>query len=245
MRATSPVLAVSGLSLALLALLVASLAACGSSANDSGSEPPYGEIGFVGGVGKGVGFVGGGKGHYDGGTLADAGQEQMPDAHGGTSSSSGGGTSSSGSSGGSGSGGGSSGGGSSSGGSSGASSSGVDAGDGGSTITINLPPGYFPSLDWSITGPGGSYSGTITYGAAHSLEFVVGGIQAGSGYTLTLRGMDPSGALCLGTSMPFAVSPGATTGVSVIIECFDGDGGARAADVTTGNVAVDAAVTTP
>jgi hypothetical protein len=240
-RATSPVLAISGV---CVALLVASLAACGGSAGDSGSEAPYGGIGFVGGVGPGVGFVGGGRGRHDGGTVADAGQEGTPDAHGATSSSSGGGASG-GSSGGSSSGGGSSNGGSSSGGSSGASSSGVDAGDGGSTITINLPPGYFPSLDWSITGPAGSYSGTITYGAAHSLEFVVGGIQAGSGYTLTLRGMDPSGALCLGTSLPFAVSPGATTGVSVVIECFDGDGGARAADVTTGNVAVDAAVTTP
>ena len=112
-------------------------------------------------------------------------------------------------------------------------------------MTIDVPPGFFPSLDWSVSGPAGSYSGTIHFGASRSHEFVIGGIQAGPDYTVTLTGRDPSGDFCTGTSAPFTVSPGATTGAGVTIECFIGDGGARAADVTTGNVAVDASVVMP
>jgi hypothetical protein len=206
------------------ATLVGSLMACGSG-ESVGPEPPSGQIGFVGGVGPGTGFVGGGgRGGYgyDGGpyskdagsnphdaaTAADAGSEPdegtgpsgMQDAGGGEDASSSVG------------------------------------------VMLNLTPGFFAWLDWTIAGPGGSYSGSLTFGAAQSIEFVVGGIAAAPGYTLTLRGTDPTGDPCIGTSEPFAVAPGATSPVGVKIVCFIGDGGAVPAMVMTGNVAVDAGV---
>jgi hypothetical protein len=109
-------------------------------------------------------------------------------------------------------------------------------------VIINLPPGFFEYLNWTITGPSGPYSGSLSFGASQSIEFVTGGIQAGSGYTLTLYGTDPSGDPCRGTSAPFDVTPGGTTPVTVVIECFTGDAVAQPSMIMTGNVAVDAGV---
>jgi hypothetical protein len=196
-----------------------SIAACGSPAPFFyGNEPPYGDIGFVG---SGGGRLDGGKG---GGVVEAGGGSDGSDA-----ALDGGGAAS------------------------------MDAGvsgdrdatggtpvDSGSNVGVilNLPSGFFSYLNWTISGPAGFYSGTVHFGAAHSLEFVVGGVAAGDGYTITLSGTDPNGDPCTGTSAPFSVSPGATTGAGVIIQCPTGDG-AVAATVTTGSVAVDAGVTTP
>jgi hypothetical protein len=218
-----------GLLVAAASAAAGSLTACGMEGSlTSGSEPPFGQIGFVGGVGTGVGFVGGGKGHHDGGSLSgdaatagDAGEEPVDGAaiHGGD-----GGRAIDG-------------------------ASVIDGGadDGGSSIgvVLNIPPGFFASLDWVISGPAGFYSGTVQFGHAQSIEFVVGGVLAGDGYTLTLTGTDPSGDFCTGTSAPFTVLPGATAAAGVTIECFTGDGGPRVAPVMTGSVAVDAGVAGP
>jgi hypothetical protein len=114
--------------------------------------------------------------------------------------------------------------------------------DGGSTVgvTFNVPGGFFPSLDWVIAGPSGHYSGEVLFGDAHSYEFVVGGIQAGSGYILTLSGNDIYGDPCNGSSSPFEVSPGVVSGAGVAITCFTAD--AQSAPVTTGSVGIDAGV---
>jgi hypothetical protein len=114
--------------------------------------------------------------------------------------------------------------------------------DGGSSVgvTFNVPPGFFPSLDWVILGPSGYYTGTIYFGDAHSYEFVVGGIVSGKGYTLTLSGTDIDGDACSGTSAPFDVSPGVVSGAGVAITCHTGD--AQSAVVSTGSVGVDAGV---
>lgn len=204
--------------------------ACGSGEGLAGTELP-GLIGFVGGIGPGVGFVGGGRGTLDAGA-------NLPDASEHGQGGSGGGPMSGHDSG-----------------------SGLGQEDGGGSedehdaagtdagssigVAIQLPPGFFSSLDWTIVGPGGSYAGSVQFGQAQSIEFVVGEIQMGSGYTLILRGTDPSGDPCVGISAPFAVRAGATTGVSVTIQCFTGDGGAEPATVTTGSVAVDAGVAMP
>jgi hypothetical protein len=198
-----------------------SAAACGSQgALPYGDQPPYGDIGFIGS----------GGGRYDGGRLggdastangngnADAGHAGIDAGTVGASDA-------------------------------GDSNAGGDSGNGdddaGSSvgITFNLPPGFFAFLNWTIVGPAGGYSGTVHFGAARSLEFVVGGIQAGAGYTITLAGTDPDGQPCQGTSDPFTVSPGSTSGAGVIIRCATGDG-AVGTTVTTGNVAVDAGLAT-
>jgi hypothetical protein len=107
-------------------------------------------------------------------------------------------------------------------------------------VTVNVPPGFFPALNWAITGPAGQYSGTVVFGDAGSYEFVVGGIRSGDGYALTLSGTNIFGDPCSGTSAPFQVSPGGLAGAGVAIVCQTGD--AQAAVVTTGSVGVDAAV---
>jgi hypothetical protein len=191
------------------------LAACGSQGGGVYGELPPGQIGFVGS----------GGGRFDGGLLrADAGagaadSGPRKDASSGNQEPTDGG---------------------------GIEDVDVDDGapaDGGSSVGImlNLPPGFFASLDWVIEGPAGSYSGTVQFGEARSIEFVVGGIKAGDGYAITLSGFDVDGQPCSGTSAKFSVSPGATTGAGVLIQCATGDG-ATAATVSSGNVAIEAGV---
>jgi hypothetical protein len=116
----------------------------------------------------------------------------------------------------------------------------VDAGSG-VGVTFSLPPGFFASLDWVISGPSGYYSGTVYFGEAHSIEFVAGGIQAGSGYTMTIAGTDRYGDPCSGTSAPFQVLPGQVAGAAVVLTCQEPLGDASDPGfVTTGSVGVDA-----
>jgi hypothetical protein len=127
--------------------------------------------------------------------------------------------------------------------------SGVGGGDGGagldtgsgSGVTVDLPPGYFASLDWTVMGTAGSYAGTVNFGQAKSHEFVVGGIEEGDGYMLTLSGKNLYGEPCTGTSALFSVKPGETVAVALTIQCVTGDG-AVATMVTTGNIAIEAGV---
>lgn len=94
-----------------------------------------------------------------------------------------------------------------------------------------------------MQGPAGYYSGSVPIGPAQSIEFVVGGIMAGDGYTITLTGVDQDNDPCTGTSNPFTVQPGMTTSTDVLIHCAAGDA-AQATEVTTGNVAVEVGVQT-
>ncbi len=115
--------------------------------------------------------------------------------------------------------------------------------DGGSSVgvTFTVPPGFFTSLDWVISGPSGYYSGTVYFGDAQSIEFVAGGIQAGSGYTMTMAGTDRDGDPCSGTSAPFAVLAGQVAGASLVLTCdAPGPDASETADVTTGSVGVEA-----
>src|SRR5580698_3682645 len=180
-------------------MFLAALVACGSE----GEAGPYGEGGF-----PGLGFVGsGGRGSGYG---SDAGGNGDGSAEGGSGGRDGGDAGSEGEEGGAG---------------------GLDAsvrdagegatGDGGSQVgvTFNLPPGFFPSLSWEISGPSGVYTGVVTFGAAQSLEFVVGGILAGNDYTIAIAGTDVDGMPCSGTSAPFDVVPGQVAGAGVLLIC--------------------------
>jgi hypothetical protein len=121
-----------------------------------------------------------------------------------------------------------------------------DAGGDGSSsvgVTFNIPPGLFPTLTWTISGPA-TYSGVVHMGDAHSIEFVAGGIEQGDGYTLTIAGTDKYGAMCSGTSAPFNVQAGLVVNVGVVIDCPDPDGGGSGtAEVTTGSVGATVGVT--
>jgi hypothetical protein len=103
------------------------------------------------------------------------------------------------------------------------------------------------SLNWTISNGTNTYSGTvfITDDAGHeaqSVEFVAGGIQAGSGYTITLSGADSSGDPCTGTSASVSVMAGATSSATVIVTCTVPTDAAVATQVDSGNIAVDAGV---
>jgi hypothetical protein len=121
---------------------------------------------------------------------------------------------------------------------------GGNAFDGGSGVgvTFQFPPGFFASLAWVIDGPSGHYSGIVYFGDAGSLEFVAGGIQAGSGYTITLAGNDRDGDPCSGTSAPFEVVPGEVTAAGLVLSCARMSDASEPAVVTTGGVGVDAGV---
>ena len=115
-----------------------------------------------------------------------------------------------------------------------------DSSSDGASVTIGLGV-HFKSLNWSITGPH-NYSGSVDFGDARSIEFVAGGIEAGSGYTLTLSGIDTNNDSCSGTSNPFNVQAGSTSNVTIVLICMRPSEGAMAADVTTGSVRVEAGV---
>jgi hypothetical protein len=110
-------------------------------------------------------------------------------------------------------------------------------------VNFNIPPGFFPSLNWVISGPNGYYSGTVEFGDARSVEFVAGGIRAGAGYTLTMAGNDRYGDPCNGTSSPFEVVAGQVADASIVLTCdVPPSDAAEPADVTNGSVGIEAGV---
>jgi hypothetical protein len=198
---------------------VGAAVACGSQdfAGPYGGELG-GDFGIVGSGGRGSGYGGSDGGRRDSGLdggSASGSPDGSPGVDGGTGNGGNGGNG-------------------------GHHDAGADAGllDGGSAVavTFDWPSGIFASLDWVISGPSGYYSGTIYFSDAHSLEFVAGGIQAGSGYTITLAGNDRYGGPCSGTSAPFEVFAGEVSGVGVVLTCKPPP------NVTTGSVGVEAGV---
>ena len=83
-------------------------------------------------------------------------------------------------------------------------------------MALSLPDGStLTTLSWSIAGPGG-YTLTsaspgqtpVTIGNARAVRFIVGGIPAGTGYSIALQGTDSNGAACTGGSADFSIVPG-------------------------------------
>ena len=106
---------------------------------------------------------------------------------------------------------------------------------------LTLSPGVtLTSVSWTISGPN-AYSGTVQIGDAESLEFVAGGILAGSGYTVTITGTDSSGDPCTGTSAPFSITAGAVTQAVMVVTCTaPGTAAVNGAKIDSGSVEVDA-----
>jgi hypothetical protein len=94
------------------------------------------------------------------------------------------------------------------------------------------------SVTYTVTGPT-TTSGTIPIGTAQSVEFVVGGLLAGSGYSITMTATDSAGDLCSGTASGFTIVAGAITNVSVNMTCPHVSDAGVVADVGTGSLAVD------
>jgi hypothetical protein len=112
------------------------------------------------------------------------------------------------------------------------------------SLDLNLGPGVsLTSFSYLITGPN-TYSETITIGDAQSLEFIVGGIAAGAGYTLSITGQDSAGDPCSGaTTTPFTIVAGAVTQTTLAVTCVaPPDASITAANVNMGSLEVDASV---
>jgi hypothetical protein len=102
------------------------------------------------------------------------------------------------------------------------------------------------SINWTISNTTNTYTGTVNLGDAGilgSIEFVAGGLAAGTGYVLTLSGADSNGDPCTGASAPFTIVAGADNYVGVNVVCTIPTDAATATNSTTGSVQVDAGVT--
>ncbi len=92
------------------------------------------------------------------------------------------------------------------------------------------------SASYTITGPGGfSTSGTVDLTSATALAFTVGGIPAGSGYSIVVTAKSADGSTtCAGTAPAFSINAHTTTSVTVSLDCHQAP--------RTGSVAVNGAV---
>jgi hypothetical protein len=110
-------------------------------------------------------------------------------------------------------------------------------------LHLQIAPGVNVfSLNWLISNGTNSYPGTVNIGDAQSIEFVAGGILAGTGYTVTLTGSDSNGDPCTGVSATVTVIAGATSSTTVIVTCTVPTDASLASVVDTGSIAVDAGV---
>jgi phospholipase C len=91
-------------------------------------------------------------------------------------------------------------------------------------MQLTLPGGeQVNSINWTVTGPSGAstvvQSGTVLVGSSSSISFLVGGIPAGSNYTISLSGSSTDmTATCAGTAS-FSTTARTTTNVSVVLQC--------------------------
>jgi hypothetical protein len=90
-------------------------------------------------------------------------------------------------------------------------------------LAITLPSGAIVStVHYSLENSGGSEVATGDIPVADSgstISLVIGGVAAGTGYTVTLSATASDGSSCLGTSAPFAVTANSSTSVNVLLLC--------------------------
>jgi hypothetical protein len=108
-------------------------------------------------------------------------------------------------------------------------------------LQLTLPSGVtVGSVSYTITGPT-PQQGTVDVGSDQAIQFVVGGLAAGS-YTIQLTANDSNGDPCSGSG-PFTVTPGTVSSVSLVMTCVADSDAVSPAPVNTGSVFVDAGVT--
>ena len=105
-------------------------------------------------------------------------------------------------------------------------------------LSLQLSGGIvLDSQNYVITGPNGfSKSGSIDLSAASAYSAVIGGIPAGTGYSITLSGNASDGTTSCNGSASFDVTARTTTQVTVAISCHQA--------AKTGSVLVQGAVNT-
>ena len=89
------------------------------------------------------------------------------------------------------------------------------------SIALVVPPNFqIDTISYQLTKTGFSQVGSLNVAQSGTVSGVIGGIPAGTGYTLALAASDVGKKFtsCAGSSM-VAVTGGATTPVSVAIEC--------------------------
>jgi hypothetical protein len=97
------------------------------------------------------------------------------------------------------------------------------------------------SLNWTLSNATNTYMGTVTVGAAQTVEFVAGGVVAGT-YTLTLTGFDSNGDPCTGTSSGITVTAGLVSSASIVVTCTVPADTSTPTTVNTGSLGIDASV---
>jgi hypothetical protein len=112
------------------------------------------------------------------------------------------------------------------------------------SLALSLPGGTaLDQIGYAITGPT-IQSGTVDVShAQNSIVFVLGPLQAGTGYSLVLTATDTEGDSCISAPTPFEILSGITTPLSTNLVCTVGDGAISFADAGTGSLEVDASVT--
>jgi hypothetical protein len=102
-------------------------------------------------------------------------------------------------------------------------------------LVVGGTPGFtINSFSYSLTGPT-TRMGAIDVTNSATVSTLIGGITAGSGYSISLTGTSTDGsATCSGSSAPFTVVASATTSVAVAIDCHKAS--------TSGSIAVNGTV---
>jgi hypothetical protein len=115
---------------------------------------------------------------------------------------------------------------------------------GGLTLDLDIAPGVaIDTVSWTIGNAATGYArtGSVDVRSSDTLAFQVGGIPAGSGYTISLSAMSVDGALRCAGSAQFEVAAQTTTPVDLQLTCSaPGDEGTV---VVTGTTQICAALT--
>ncbi len=103
-------------------------------------------------------------------------------------------------------------------------SSASNGGTGTVGLRLTLPGGeQVNSVNWTITGPNGAatvvQTGTVNLQNSQTISFLVGGIPAGNGYSISLSGQSVDGSVTCAGSAQFNAAARMTTNVSVSLQC--------------------------
>jgi hypothetical protein len=88
-------------------------------------------------------------------------------------------------------------------------------------LSVQVAPGItLATVSYTLTGPNAFRHGIINVSASPTISAFIGGIPAGSGYTILLTGVSSDGSVkCAGASEPFTVQARLTTSVPVSLKC--------------------------
>ncbi|HTQ06484.1 MAG TPA: metallophosphoesterase [Polyangiaceae bacterium] len=113
---------------------------------------------------------------------------------------------------------------------------GTVAGAGQLQVALQLANGTsVSSATYTITGPGGfTKSGNLNVGNSGAISAVIGGLPAGTGFSITLSATSTDGSTSCAGSATFNVTAGGTTSVTVHLSCHEA--------ATTGSVMVNGVI---